>query len=65
MLLNDMARCIGEKPAHFMNYGVCTRRHECARYTERNSGGPRTMMYAYLCDDGDMYIPVKKEWKNY
>ena len=60
-LLNDMARCAGEKPEQNMDYGVCTRRNDCSRYVERNTGGPRTMTYAYLCSEGDdMYIPTEK-----
>jgi hypothetical protein len=70
MLLNDMARCEGQKYdqerrcAAWPIY-VCNRRETCARYVERNTGGPRTMSYSYLCDlqktAGDMYIPVKKD----
>lgn len=60
-LLYDMARCQGTfetRGQKVINY--CPRRRECARYVERNQGGPRTMTYAYLCSEGDdSYIPVE------
>lgn len=66
-LLNDMARCHGiKKIDENRATGVrfewqCTRRKTCARYVERNQGEPRTMIYAYLCSEGDdSYIPAEK-----
>lgn len=65
MLLNDMARCQGLYRTEIMagvdHSWVCKRRNTCARYVERNQGGPRTMTYAYLCSEGDdSYIPAEK-----
>lgn len=65
MLANDMARCEGEKSTPDERYlWVCYRRETCARYVERDTGGPRTMQYAYLCDEDDMYIPAEKPNEN-
>lgn len=64
-LLNDMARCQGvNKIDHDKTNGVyfswiCTHRKHCARYVERNRGDARTPRHQYLCEEGDMYIPVE------
>lgn len=67
-LPNDMGRCHGvNKIEHDKTNGayfswICPHRKHCARYVERNQGGPRTMIYAYLCTDGeDNYIPAEKQ----
>lgn len=63
-LLHDMARCQGEKELPSNRTQLCIRRNHCARYVERNQGGPRTMKYWYLCSEGDdNYIPVKPDGK--
>jgi len=59
-LPNDVTRCLGEqKGIH-----TCTRRETCARYTLRNTGGPRTPFSAFLCPGLDdyfqSYIPTEK-----
>lgn len=66
-LLNDMARCQGVDKVHSDKVSgvyfefICTIRNHCARYIERNQGGPRTMTYAHLCCEGDdSYIPTEK-----
>lgn len=63
-ILNDMARCDGEKVVgRFVDertQAICEKRETCARYVERNTGGPRTPHHHYLCDEGDMYIPAEK-----
>jgi hypothetical protein len=62
MLLNDMARCHGDTHLNTTGRWLCDKRETCARYVERNTGGPRTMQYAYLCLYGaDLYIPVEKD----
>jgi len=59
-LLNDMARCQGEMAHPSNRIKLCTRRYSCARYLERNWCGQNAPHYAYLCEEGDMYIPAEK-----
>ena len=60
-LLHDVCRCLGEQTA----IHTCTRRESCARYVERNNGGPRTPYSMFLCPGQDdyfqNYIPIKTE----
>jgi hypothetical protein len=41
---ND-ARCMGERERG----KVCQRRNECQRYTERLTGGERTLVFNHMC----------------
>lgn len=66
-LLYDIARCQGaleDKTTGYANVWTCDRRETCARYIERNQGGPRTMTHANLCSEGgDSYILVSDNGK--
>ena len=60
MLMNDMARCLdithtsNGLPVH------CPWAQKCARYVERNTGGPNTVKYGYLCEDlENAFLPVE------
>ena len=61
-LPNDTSRCRG-----VWKHGLCSRREECARYIERNTGGERTPQSVCMCPGLDEYwqhfipvIPVEK-----
>lgn len=62
-LTHDTCRCLGEQP----RIHTCTRRESCARYTERNTGGPRAPFVRCLCPGQDdyfqHYIPIEMEPK--
>lgn len=61
MLLNDVCRCEGDMHLPTTGRWLCEKRESCARYVERNTGGERTPHGQYLCDDGDMFIPVENQ----
>ena len=60
-LTNDTCRCLGEQTG----IHTCTRRETCARYTQRNTGGPSTPYSSWLCPGPDHFyqshIPIKSE----
>ena len=51
-LTNDTCRCLGEQTG----IHTCARRESCARYTMRNTGGPRTPYSMCLCPGLDSYF---------
>ena len=61
-LPNDVTRCRG-----VWKHGLCSKREDCARYIERDTGGDRTPFALCMCPGLDGYwqffipvIPVEK-----
>lgn len=61
MLMNDMARCMGMTQTFCGMPVFCPWRQKCARFVDQDTGGPNTVKFAYLCEEGnDSYIPTEK-----